>query len=437
MRCHQGLLRDAIAYLRSFPSRHAVVLRNSAAISVGTVSSAVLGFAYWWVAARWFAPEAMGRASALLSLMGLIGLIGDAGLGTLMTGEASQARREGLISAAALVALCLSLSVGCIVLELLRLDSKPGHGMTSSGISGLLLVAGCGLTGLCFVVDQAFVGMLMSTVRMLRQVFFSTGKLALLPAIAVWSSSEAAILFTWVSAGIVSLGACELLLRRYKKRSLLHLPDFSALRRLRRKAAHHYLLDLAIQAPGMIMPYMVATLLTPATNAAFTVMWMIVSMASVIPASLATVLFPSITSEPARHQERMLISIILSTGFSLAMGIIINLFSHDILRTINTTYADIGGHSLRWLGFGLVGATLKFHLCTEARLRNSMYSASFWFFGGAIFELGCCISGARLGGLAGLSVGWAAGVLSESLMILVLLFTVGGWRLSGAQALEP
>jgi O-antigen/teichoic acid export membrane protein len=361
--------------------------------------------------------------------MGLVGLLGDAGLGTLLAGEIirNPKTQHGLIMAAILVALFLSVAVSGIGLWLLGLSFAASQGLTSDLASNVLLVIGSGLTGMFFVLDQAFVGMLKSAARVLRQLLFSAAKLVLLPAAALWSANESSILFTWVAGGMISFVAVELFLRR-KNDSLLHRPDFKTLLGLRRKATDHYLLDLAIQAPTMIMPYLVTMLLSPSQNAVFTAIWMIIMVASVVPASLANVLFPVIRAEPLHHREKMLISMAISFGYSLAIGLLILAFSTDILRVFNPTYAEIGGSSLSYLGFGLVGSSLKYHICTEARVRNRMRSASMWFFCGGLFELACCSAGSRVGGLQGFVLGWVIAVAFEAIAILVIAISRANWR---------
>lgn len=428
-----ALGQAAIAHLSVASLRHAELVKNSGAIAIGTGAAAALGFVYWWLAARSFSPEAIGKASALLSLMGLAGILGEAGLGTLLTGEIIRRPgcQRGLIAAAALAALVLSLGASGLGLLLLSLASGALGGVNSSPLSDLWLIVGSGLTGLCFIIDQAFVGMLQSTVRMLRQLLFSAGKLVFLAAVAMsvamWSGDESTILMTWVAAQMVSLVVAELLARRYGG-SLIQRPDFRQLRALKRKAAHHYMLDLGIQAPSMIMPYLVTVLLSPTSNAAFTVIWMVVSVASVVPGALATVLFPIIRLEPDQYRDKMLLSLASSLAFAIACSLLVFMYSSEILSVFNPVYAEIGGASLRFLGFGLIGLVIKFHVCAGARLRNSMREASIWFCVGGLFELTCAAIGSRAAGLEGLVIGWVAGVLIEGFVMCLMAVRVAAWN---------
>src|SRR5205823_5723758 len=153
---------------------------------------------------------------------------------------------------------------------------------------------------------------------------------------------------------------------------------FKLLWTLRRKTIEYYMLDMGNVAPGMIMPYLVAVLLSPTSNAAFTMIWMIVCVGLVIPGSVATVLVPVIKSEPRRYREKMVLSFGASLVYAIMIAGFIFIFSKEILTIFNPAYAAIGQEHLRFLGLGMVGAIVKFHACTVARLTGSMRRISLW-----------------------------------------------------------
>ncbi|HCI82958.1 MAG TPA: hypothetical protein DHW02_25075, partial [Ktedonobacter sp.] len=64
-----------------------------------------LGYAYWWVAARQFSPDAVGFASAAISAMTLLGTLCMLGLGTLLIRELPRqpGHEVSLITAALLI----------------------------------------------------------------------------------------------------------------------------------------------------------------------------------------------------------------------------------------------------------------------------------------------------------------------------------------------
>ena len=169
-----------------------------------------------------------------------------------------------------------------------------------------------------------------------------------------------------------------------------------------------------MQAPSTILPYLVTVLLSAKSNAAFSAIWMVLLVASVIPAALTTVLFPVIRVKPDQHREKMLLSLGVSLAFAIAFSSFIFTYSTEILRLFNPAFAEIGGSSMRFLGFGLIGSVIKCHICAGARLTNTMLKASVWFSIGGLFELASVTFGCYIAGLEGLSIGWAAAVLIEA-----------------------
>jgi O-antigen/teichoic acid export membrane protein len=404
-------------------TKHSVLVKNSGALAIASVGSAILGFVYWWLAARFFPPEAIGKASAFVSLMAFIGVIGDGGLGTLLTGEVNRwpGREGGLISAAAVTALFLSLATGGVGLVVTELTSAT---LNPNWLDNLTLLIGCGLTGISISFDQAFVGMLQSTFPMFRLLSFSIFKLILISTAAIWLSNESVILFSWVISLMLSLMLPELFMRRLGK-SLIQRPDFKLLNTLKRKTADHYMLNTGMMAPGAIMPYLVAVLLSPTSNAAFTVIWMVVSVAGVIPGAMATVLFPAIRSEPHQYRDKMLLSLGASLLYAVVFSGFIFLYSKEILTLFNPAYAEIGGEHLRLLGLGMFGAVIKFHVCAAVRLTNSMRRAALWFCAAGLFELACVAAGAWAGALEGVAIGWATAMMVDGAVMLLLVNPCG------------
>jgi O-antigen/teichoic acid export membrane protein len=417
------LARTAAVRVRGALQMSATLVVNSGALAIGAIATAGLGFAYWWLATRMFPPEAIGKASAILSVIGLVGLLGDAGIGTLLMGEIARhpGKAPSLVAAAACVG--LALAVGLALSFVFGAYLLSSISLIDGWSEGVAFVLGCALAVVGKVADQALVGNLRSTGRMIRDVLFSVFKLVLIAAAAAaGSASDAAIILTWVVALLASWIALDLLTGGGARR-LMGTPDFHLLHTLRGKVFGHYALDVALQAPLIIVPYLVLVLLSPTTNAAFVSLWMLVSTAAVIPAVLATVLFPVVRAGSKQSRHLFLVSLTASLLFSLACAAFIFTYSQQILGLFNPAYPEIAGSSLRFLGFCLLGLTLKFHACTLARLGDTMRRASLWFALGGLLELGFLVAGAKLGGLQGLVLGWTLAVSIEGACVgLVWVF---------------
>ena len=412
----------AIIRVRRELRKNAALVMNSGALAVGTTAAAALGFVYWWLAARLFPPQVIGNTAALLSVMGLIGTLGEAGLGTMLVGEIvrNPGKERGLVAAAACVG--VALAVGLALLFVLgHAYFYSSTALIGGWFEGIAFVLGCGLTVLAVVADQAFLGNLRSAGRMIRLVLFGTLKLMLIAAAAIGGyTSNAAVLLSWAVGLLASLVGVDLLTRG-GARQLVGPPDFQLLQTLRKKVFDHYALDVALQAPSVIMPYLVLVLLSPTINAAFVSLWMLVSMASLIPAAMATALFPVVRASPRQSRHDILLSVMASLLFSLVCAVFIFTYSQTILAVFNPAYPEIAGSSLRFLGFSLLGSTLKFHACTLARLGDRMRKASRWFALGGLLELCLVVAGAKHGGLQGLVLGWTLAVSIEGAFAALIL----------------
>jgi O-antigen/teichoic acid export membrane protein len=419
-------IRKAVSGIGAALRKSAPLLANSGALAIGTLTTAGLGLVYWWIAARSFPPEAIGRASALLAVIGLIGILGDAGLGTLLVGEISRHRNRapGLVVAA--LAINFPLLFAMSALFLAGEAYFAGQALTDGWFDSALFVFGSCLTGASGIGSQAQLGNLRSAGRMVQQVMFAVIKLVLIvAAVAVGVLSDDAILATWFGGLTLSWLLFDLVTTG-DARKLVGRPDYALLGTLRRKVFGHYVLDVAVLSPGAIMPYLVLVLLSPTTNAAFASMWMLVSMAAIVPAVLATALFPVAVANPDQARHDIMVSLSASLLFSGACAAFLFVFSQELLALFNPAYPAIAGDGLRLLGFGLLGLTLKFHLCALARLGNRMRKAALWFAFGAALEFGAVVIGARADGLSGLVLGWTAAVSVEGVVALGIFLAVPG-----------
>src|SRR5262249_54965432 len=123
--------------------------------------------------------------------------------------------------------------------------------------------------------------------------------------------------------------------------------------------------------------------------------------------------FPVVRASPKQFRHDILLSLTTSLLFSLVCAVFVFAYSQQILAVFNPAYPEIAGSSLSFLGFSLLGSTLKFHACTLARLGDAMRKASPWFSLGGLLELCFAVAGAKLGGLQGLVLGWTLAVTIE------------------------
>lgn len=405
---------------------HATLLLNAGSMLGSTLSTAVLGFVYWWVAARALPAETVGLASAAIATMGFLALAGDLGLGTLLIGQMARHRERlpGLLSAALLVATAGSALFALLYLMAAAQWPALETGYVGSGVDAALFVAGVALTGLVLVLDQALLGLLRGSWQLARNSSFAVAKLGLL-ALAVWwgADSAMAVFATWAGGNLLSLLLLWWLLHRGGGR-LWQRPELALLGRLSGPILSHHTLNVLTQAPTLLMPVLVTHLLSARINAAFYAAWLLIGVAYLVPASLSTALFAVAANDGRQMAQRLRFSLGLSMGAAVAAITLTGLLGDLALRLFQPAYAEQARHCLWLLALAMPAIAIKHHYIALKRIRAEMAAALPLLALGAVAELGAAAIGAHLDGLNGVATGWLVATCAQALLMGVPLWHV-------------
>ena len=398
------------------------MLINAGSFIGATAVTSMLGFAYWWVAAQWFPPQALGLGSAAISAMTLLGTVCIAGLGTLLVGELPrQPGKESSLINAALITVggiggCAGV-VFAVVAPFVSTDLQP---LRVSVQNIMLFAIGVSLTAITLVLDYALIGLLRGDLRFWRNTLFAVAKLAALFAASLWLTHITGLVIyaTWAAGNALSLLALAgfVVLRRGGFRGA-YWPEWRLLRKLGPAALEHHMLNLTLQAPALILPLLVTVLLSATTNAWFYVSWMLASFVFVVPVALTTVLFATVSGQPAALAHKARLTLSLALAASMLATCVLLLDNKQVLGLFGHVYEVQAASSLRILSFGSFPIIIKHHYVTICRVQGRMARATLFMIGGCLLELGMPALGARLGGLPGLSLGWLAAVCVEAVFM--------------------
>jgi O-antigen/teichoic acid export membrane protein len=404
-----GLVTTALDQVRG----NAVVLRNSAFTALGSASSAVLGFVYWWFAARTYPPATVGIQSALISTMTFVGLLGEAGFGTMLVGEALGQRDR----AAAMIGAAVLAGSGAALMLAVPASGLLVHYGWVTLPAAVFFALGCALTGCSFVVDGAFIGLLHGSWQLYRNVLFSVLKLGLLIGAAAMTQNGTWIMLTWVIGLGVTLA---FIWWRASMTRLLALtwPDFRSLSGRMSVVIDHHALNLAAAAPTLTLPLVVSACAGPDVNAAFYSGWMVLFIGTLVPASLTTVLFTVGAVDRYRQAQRFRFSFALSLAFSVPVALVLALFSDRILGLFNPAYPALAGSAVRLFGLGLLGGVVKQHFILLMRMQRRMMHGALWLGAGACLELSLAAAGGATGAVDRLTIGWLIAVTVEVAFLL-------------------
>jgi len=394
------------------------VFANAASLFGSTMITSALGFGYWVIAARLFPIHSVGIASAAVSAMQLLATLGIFGLGTLMIGELADAQSpKGLVAAAALIASLASLVFGAIYVALGPTLSTE-LGSLGDGIAGpVLFAAGVGVTGATLVLDQACIGVNRGGLQLARNCVFSLVKLLILPLGALFANGQTAnvIYGAWFVGNVVSLASFWIHARRTNFKPHLK-PAFRSLATIRNTALAHHWLNVAAQAPRLLLPVLVAATLSPELNAAFYTAVLIVSFASIVPAHLATALF----ALPSGHMDRLARELRGTLRVSIAVSVLSAVAFALVARPCLTVFGPkyvTATNAMVVLGLSTLPFTVKVHYAAVSRVRGSLTRCAWISTLGGLLELALSYLGAQRAGLTGVSAGL---VLALSLEAAVL-----------------
>jgi O-antigen/teichoic acid export membrane protein len=279
------------------------------------------------------------------------------------------------------------------------------------------------LTSVSMVLDQAMVGLLRGKIQLWRNLIFSVVKLVLLWGMAVWlgENNGLTIYFSWVLGSFGSILIIAVALMK-NGNNILILPKFHLIKVLWKSAFWHYILNLALLAPGLILPTVVTILLSATQNAFYYTAWMIAGMAFMIPNALATVLYAVGSGSPEEMNGSLRLTVFTSfvVGSIAAAGIFLG--AGIILRFFGPAYAAKASWPLRILSIGVIPLTIKLHYVSIYRVNNRIRKAAFLLILGGVVELMLATAGALIGGLAGISLGWLIAVSIEALLMCRTVF---------------
>lgn len=410
-------------WLKEWLKANSLMLVNASSLIGTTAVTSMLGFVYWWVAARRFPPAAVGIASASLSAMTLLGSFCMLGLGTLLITELPRQpdKAESLISTALIVVGGIGGGVGA-VFAIIASYVLPGFKPLGANVLTVLIFAfGVSLTSMTLVLDAAFIGLLHGELQFWRNILLAFFKLMLLYIVSLIVSDEGsmAIYATWAIGNALSLAAIATIIiskRGWPGRK--YLPQWGLLRTLGFAALQHHLLNMVLQSPVLILPVLVATLLSSTMNAWFYVAWMIASVVFLLPNVLTIVLHAMNSAQRSTLARKARVTMGLGLLACIVANCLLQFAAPQVLGVFGKVYAQQSAWTLRILLLAAFPLIIKYHYISICRIHDRIAQAMWAMLPGGLLELGAAIVGAHVGGLLGLSLGWIVAIYIESLFML-------------------
>ncbi len=435
-------VRMLFQWLREWLKTNSVMLINTSSLIGTTAVTSILGFVYWWVAARRFPPAAVGIASASISTMTLLGSICILGLGTLLITELPRQpdKVESLISTALIVVGGIGGCVG-VAFAVVASYLLPGFKLLSASVLNILIFAfGVSLSSIALVLDAAFIGLLRGELQFWRNSLLAIFKLALLYIASLIVSGEGSITIyaTWATGNALSLVTiATIIISKKGWPGRKYLPQWGFLRKLGFAALQHHLLNVVLQSPVLILPVLVATLLSSTMNAWFYVAWMIASVVFLLPNVLTIVLHAMNSAQQSTLPRKARVTMSLGLLACIVANCLLQFAASQILGIFGKVYAEQAAFTLRILLLAAFPLIIKYHYISICRIYDRIAQAMWGMLPGGLIELGAAIVGAHFGKLLGLCLGWVIAIYIESAFMFPLVFKVVWGRTTDTRTSTP
>ncbi len=397
------------------------LLRNAGSLAATTGLTSILGFGFWFVAARHYqTPSVIGYAYTSTNTIALLGTIGIFGLGTMLIGELPKRRDPGGLFTAAVIASAVgSFILGLVFPIAARITHAHFPEIDWSLPRMLVFAAGVTLTGATMVFDEGMIGLLRGGVQLWRNTAMSVIKIAALPVIGYLLVKDA--YGTGIMAALVIGTAGSMIISVIQLRrtglKLWHRPDWQALRGLFKVALNHNWLNLAIVAPARIIPLVVTFAVGETASGVFAIAWMLIAFLFMVPVHLSTVLFAIASASPELIAEKLRFVLRVSLLIGLPVMAALAIGAHFALSLFgNPDYASMGTVPLWLLCIGYIPQMPKAQFIAVSRATNTVGRAAAMLCCTAVCELAAIVIGGRLGGLNGLTFGYLCVLIGEGLL---------------------
>lgn len=354
------------------------LFKNAYALIVNTGLTAILGAAYWVVAARIYDTNDVGRASALISAMMLISTLTQLDLAVVVIRFLPRAGTKsmklvGISYAIAATVAVLATTVVLIIAHFMTDDDDLLHTSLSLGAAFVVSTA---VWSIFSLQDNVLTGLRRSTVIPIENTIYGAVKIVALAAfLPVFASSG--IFASWtVPTAIVLIPINWLIFRKYIPR---HVADTAAIeqplvvKKIIKFIAGDYTSSLFSQASTVLLPILVLATLDATATAYFFIAQTVAT--SLDRVSLALSL--SLTVESANDEKRFVeyTRTVLRRGLLMIGGaaLIVIVFAPLILSVFSEDYSEHATTALRLLALASVPRVLSMVYGSVARMHHKTH----------------------------------------------------------------
>lgn len=312
---------------------------DSFALTVSAGVTAVVGVAFWAIAARGYAPAEVGRGAAVVTTATMLATLSNLSLGGMYERflRLAGTRALPLLSRGGLAGAGLSLLLSLGFLALGPTDRLFAH-TWELALFPLLTVA---LSGFALL-DGILVGLRRATWAAGKNVAHAIAKAALVLVAAVVTGSGFVLPLAWAGTAALLGGCCVVLVVRHVRAepAFREPPSLPSTQELASYFGGTYGILVLSALPPLVIPLIVLTRLGAEVNAYFTVGWTVFSAGSLM---LGTLIGPYLSAMAAPDGQEASLTrrfVLMLSGVALATGVALWVVAPLLLSIFGDDYSE-------------------------------------------------------------------------------------------------
>ena len=386
---------------------------NGLALVAAKVVAMGLGFVFWVLAARLFSPGEVGLAAGVVSAMMLCSQLALLGVGSAFITHFPRLQRQpgALLDTSLTFVAGLGVVWGAAFLLIAAAAFRQLDVVAADPLFALLFVTACVAGTLGILLDQVATALRRGDQALTRNGACALVSVALLALLALAGAPHRAetIFMPWTLAG---LAACVFGLAQLRRALPCYRPRAAADRRLIRQLVGaglpNHVLTLAERTPGLILPVIVAELLSPDANATWYAAWMMAWVVYIVPIQVGMTIFAEVAHDPVSFRRAVRHGVLCSLAVGLCGALVLGGAAPFALSILGSQYARDGVEPLRILLLGVLPLTFVQAYFSSCRARRELGEAIVTGWLNAVGSVAVAAVAGVTHGLVGMAIGWVA-----------------------------
>ena len=318
------------------------LVRNSGYLMAATMSTSLLGYVFWVIAARLYPTAAIGEAGSGVSAMAFASLLGAVGGAAAIIGELPGKRRPDEWSATVTTVLVLTSATSAVTaLATVAVLAHVGHSafLYRQGVWIAAFVVGVVGTTASQLLENIWVAERQAGWFFGASTFFAAAKLAAVavPVFVIFGATG--ILSAWSAVLAATVAGCLLVLARLYR----YRPRIASFRQqiwsMRHTLTGNYVITVGDQAPMYLIPVVVALVVSPVAAGWFYAAYRIGGFYAVFASAVGSTTFAEGSHRPHRALPVAISGMKLVVPF-IALGTVVTIFGgHLVLLAFGAGYA--------------------------------------------------------------------------------------------------